>query len=349
MRPLVSICVPSLNPQPFLAERMETILAQTVPDWELIICDSYSDDGSWDFFQKFKGDPRMHMVQVPRAGLYAGWNECLRRATGEFVYIATADDTMTADCLEKLISPLARHPNIGMALCDYQDIDEQSRPMASDPSPYRKFLNEWMHTPSIRNGRTEFLLHCAFGTTVWVTVTALLIRRSMFEKTGYFRTDLGSKADEVWTLRASLATDMAYLPEKLATWRHHSRQATRSWTAREAEQVMCRCMESVLRDPDSGIPEAWRRVAGWDRELSAHYRWKYEHTFKLFRWMARQEPGRFLNDLWLAMRLTPAWFWHQTLRGFPALENEEFDAVRHARRLIDMFGADWPPKRLDQE
>ena len=328
---------------------METILAQTVHDWELIICDSYSDDGAWEYFQKFKDDRRIRMMQVPRAGLYAGWNECLRRADGEYVYIATSDDTMSRDCLEKLAIPLMRFPSVKIALCDFSDINEQGQPMELAPRPYQKFLGEWMDAPSIRNGKTEFLLHCAFGTTIWVTITALLFRRNLLDEVGYFRTDLGSKADEAWTLRASLATDIVFVPEKLATWRHHSRQASRLWNAREGERVMCQSLESVIRDPDSGIPNSWKKVAGWDKALSAHYRQKYDYTFKLFRWAARQAPGTFIADLRQALRLAPEWFWHQTWRGYPALDNEEFDSAGQALHLINLFKAEWPPKRLEQE
>ncbi len=54
LRPLVSICLPTLNARRFLEPRMESILAQTLTDWELIVCDSYSNDGTWEYFQQFK-------------------------------------------------------------------------------------------------------------------------------------------------------------------------------------------------------------------------------------------------------------------------------------------------------
>ena len=68
MIPLVSICLPSLNTHQFLEERMETIFRQTVTDWELIVCDSYSDDKSWEFFQKFKGDKRVRLLSGTQRG-----------------------------------------------------------------------------------------------------------------------------------------------------------------------------------------------------------------------------------------------------------------------------------------
>lgn len=51
--PLVSILLPNLNTRPFLEERMATILNQTYTNWELIIADSYSDDGSWEYLKEF--------------------------------------------------------------------------------------------------------------------------------------------------------------------------------------------------------------------------------------------------------------------------------------------------------
>src|SRR5688572_20016405 len=103
--PRVSICLPNLNTRRYLPERIETIVGQTYPDWELIVSDNYSDDGAWEFFEALASkDPRVDAAQAPRQGLYANWNRCIERARGEFVYIATSDDTMAPDCLEKMVA-----------------------------------------------------------------------------------------------------------------------------------------------------------------------------------------------------------------------------------------------------
>jgi len=60
--PIVSICLPTLNARRYLAPRMESILTQTRTDWELIVCDSYSDDGTWEYLQQFKDDSRVRLV-----------------------------------------------------------------------------------------------------------------------------------------------------------------------------------------------------------------------------------------------------------------------------------------------
>ena len=99
--PRVSICLPNLNTRPFLAERLATIFFQTLEDWELVVCDNLSEDGAWEYFtEQAAREPRLRIQQMPREGLYANWNNCIRLARGEFVYIATSEDTMAAECLE---------------------------------------------------------------------------------------------------------------------------------------------------------------------------------------------------------------------------------------------------------
>src|SRR5438477_9294469 len=107
--PKVSICVPNLNTRPYLPERFETIFNQTFQDWELIVCDSYSDDGSWEYIQELAArEPRMRISQTPRKGVFAGFNDCIQLARGEHVYIATSDDTMSPDFLEEMVAAFAR-------------------------------------------------------------------------------------------------------------------------------------------------------------------------------------------------------------------------------------------------
>src|SRR5438132_5350203 len=96
MNPLISICMPHLNSQPFTEERMQTILNQTIRDWELIVVDSDSNDGSREILENCaSSDPRIRLIQGPRDGIYTNLNRALKLSKGEYVYIAMSDDTMT--------------------------------------------------------------------------------------------------------------------------------------------------------------------------------------------------------------------------------------------------------------
>src|SRR4029077_585677 len=130
--PKVSICVPNLNTRPYLPERFETVFNQTFQDWELVVCDSYSDDGSWEYIQELAArEPRMRISQIQRKGVYAGFNDSIQLARGEYVYIATSDDTMSPDFLEKMVAALDNNPGCGLAHCCLDFIDEQGMKISS--------------------------------------------------------------------------------------------------------------------------------------------------------------------------------------------------------------------------
>src|SRR5438093_5987405 len=124
--PKVSICVPTLNTRPYLPERFETVFNQTFQDWELVVCDSYSDDGSWEYIQELAArEPRMRISQTPRKGVYAGFNDCIQLARGEYVYIARSDDTMSPDFLEEMVAafgPQYKPEDHWLANCGIQTV-----------------------------------------------------------------------------------------------------------------------------------------------------------------------------------------------------------------------------------
>lgn len=231
MKPVVSICVPNLNTLPFLPERFETIFQQTCQNWELLVYDSYSDDGAWDYISKLAvREPRMRIWQGPREGIYAGWNECVRQASGEYVYIATSDDTMPADCLEKLVAALDSHPECDIAHCRLRQIDEHGRTTEASnwwdtQSSFARSSGELLQRPHIRRAPFDGLLHL-LGRTVYISITQVLIRRSLFDRIGLFESKWGSVGDFNWNMRAGLVANTVHVPETWGGWRIHPNQAT---------------------------------------------------------------------------------------------------------------------------
>lgn len=344
--PLVSVCVPNLNTRPFLEERMETLLAQTLDDYEIVISDNYSSDGAWEFFGKFKDNPKVRLSQAPRRGMYANWNECLRRARGRYLYMATSDDTCAPPTLERLVALLERRPELKIAVCGLQVIDEEGRSVPKiEELPYRQFYGEWVNIPSIRPGRTEFLMHACFG-TVWYSMTSVLFHRDVLERTGLFRTDLASHADEEWALRAALASDIAFIPDRLATWRFHNAQGTpHRMTTRSARHVM-NALRTVVHDGTSGIPAAWKEVPHWDDLLMAARRADYLASYRLWRRAAVDYPRFFIEGTWDALRREPRLLLRQATRLFKWSPDFAVDRQALARKFIETFHAPWPPREF---
>ena len=132
-RPLVSILLPSLNARQFLEQRIDSLLAQTFLDWEAIVLDSHSADGTWEFFQSIASeDSRFRLYQVPREGLYAALNRGIELATGEFVHFATCDDTMSPEFLADMVDAFTRCPQAGIAACDVYFINQEGHKLSGE-------------------------------------------------------------------------------------------------------------------------------------------------------------------------------------------------------------------------
>jgi glycosyltransferase involved in cell wall biosynthesis len=229
MKPKVSICVPNLNKRPFLPERLETIFRQSFQDWELVVSDNYSEDGAWELFQTHAlHEPRMAIAQAPRSGLYENWNNCVRRARGEFVYIATSDDTMALDCLEKMVAALEQHKDCGLAHCPLVRIDEAGMPVVWPEKPvFSRSAGGLINQPHVRRAPYDGLLPLT-GEYAYYSITELLIRRSLFAQVGLFESRWGVMGDFNWYMRAGLVSNTVHVPETWATIRMHPQSATSS-------------------------------------------------------------------------------------------------------------------------
>lgn len=239
--PKVSILLPSLNAREFLEQRVRSIVDQTFADWETIVLDSGSTDGSWEFFQSVaQTDHRFQLHQIPRNGLYAALNRGFELATGEFIHIGTADDSMSSDFLSEMLGALSKCQPAGIAACDVLLIDRNGNPLS------KQELTRSMSSRSARNllildaVRTAFpaepppeinfrpiphdcLLHFD-GRSVYLSLNQLVVRTDLARAAAPFDTTIGSVADFKWLLRLTSSTGTVHVPKKLAMWRYHGDQ-----------------------------------------------------------------------------------------------------------------------------
>lgn len=235
--PTVSILLPCLNAAPFLEERIDSILGQTFSNWEAIVLDSYSTDGSWEFFKSIAStDPRFRLYQIPREGLYAALNRGVPMAAGEFLHVATCDDTMVPEFLAELLRAFTLCPQAGIAACDVRLINRDGGELtAEDMASYlpTESINDLLGLSTVRcayprpeqqltlNYRPpphDCLLH--FSTkSVYFSLTQLLIRTAMAQSIEPFDTAVGSIADLGWLVRLTNLAGTVHVPQKLAMWR----------------------------------------------------------------------------------------------------------------------------------
>ena len=113
MQAHVSIVVPTYNNVDFVEETIESILAQTYTDFELVIADHSSTDGTWEKIQRFADDPRVTLLRTPAGGgAPANWTRVTEAATGDYLKLVCGDDLLEPSCLEQQVAVLDTHPSV---------------------------------------------------------------------------------------------------------------------------------------------------------------------------------------------------------------------------------------------
>lgn len=113
--PTVSVVVPTYNSAAFIRATMSSILAQTFTDFELIVSDHSSTDGTWELLQPFKADPRVTLLRIRRTGRPEdNWSHVTNAATGAYLKLVCGDDLIAPDCLARQVDAMERHPGAVM-------------------------------------------------------------------------------------------------------------------------------------------------------------------------------------------------------------------------------------------
>lgn len=114
----VSVIMTVYNGEEFLQEAIDSVLNQTLPDFEFVIVDDGSTDGSPEILRKAQADPRVTVIRELRIGRAQALNTAWRNTTGEFIANLDADDVAAPTRLEKQVEWLEAHPEISMLATD---------------------------------------------------------------------------------------------------------------------------------------------------------------------------------------------------------------------------------------
>ena len=128
MNELVSIVMPSYNTGRFITETIQSVLAQTYTDWELIIVDDCSTDNTDDVVSGFLNDSRIRYLKNDKnSGAAVSRNRALREAKGKWVAFLDSDDLWESEKLQKQILYMQEKGCV-FSYTNYIEIDEDSLP-----------------------------------------------------------------------------------------------------------------------------------------------------------------------------------------------------------------------------
>ena len=160
-QPLISILMNCYNGEAYLREALESVLAQTYQNWELIFWDNQSTDGSAEILKSYE-EPRFRYFYAPRhTMLYEARNYALEQAQGEFISFLDVDDWWKPEKLEKQV-PLFDDSEVGIVSGNFCFVNERK-------NTKRDWINWSVPTGRVLN---DLLSHCFVG------LLTLMVRRS---------------------------------------------------------------------------------------------------------------------------------------------------------------------------
>ena len=128
MSELVSIIMPSWNTARFIAESIQSVIAQTYRNWELLIVDDCSTDNTDEIVSSFKDERIKYFKNEKNSGAALTRNRAMREAQGEWIAFLDSDDLWAPEKLEKQIRFMKEH-DYTFSYHEYVKIDEEDKPL----------------------------------------------------------------------------------------------------------------------------------------------------------------------------------------------------------------------------
>lgn len=240
--PKVSVIIPNFNKAPFLETRIESILHQTYQSFEIILVDDASTDESHKVIQRFADDPHFSEIFYSEfnAGVFATWKIGIKKAKGEYIWIAEADDYADPRLLERLVGILEDQPHVGIAYCQSWLVDEHDTPVTLYKEVELPYWNQarWQQD-FIYDGREECRRYLIYKNTI-PNASAVVFRRALYQKTGGPPEEMKVNGDWVFWSSLLCHADIAFVAEPLNYFRTHST------TIRSANKMTGRNIEESL-------------------------------------------------------------------------------------------------------
>lgn len=122
---LISIIIPLYNKEKAIARAIESIICQTYTDWECIIINDGSTDGSVDVVRTFLSNEKIRLIHQENGGVSKARNKGLDEAKGEWVIFLDADDALLENCLSSLCDKIVSFPNIDIVCGNFYNGDNR--------------------------------------------------------------------------------------------------------------------------------------------------------------------------------------------------------------------------------
>ncbi len=281
--PKVSIIIPNYNHKPYLQQRLDSVLGQTFQDFEVIVLDDASTDGSQEVLKAYNNHPKVsHMVfnAVNSGSPFKQWHKGIALAQGEWIWIAESDDYCELDFLECLIVELEQRVNCVLAYCASSIIDDSGvflgRHKWADALDHKRWTQLYENT-----GSDEIRRFLRYRNTI-TNASAVVFKKSVMSQVK-IPIDMKFCGDWAVWIQVLKQGDIVYLPKLLNFFRRHN-ASTKTVKSFVKEQQRIKEYMSVFLTTS----HLFDRIINFKNYLWVLHEWRHK---------ARFFPGKTLIDL----------------------------------------------------
>lgn len=220
--PKVSVIIPNYNHEQFLLQRIESILAQTYDNFEVIILDDCSTDSSKAIIEKYRFNSKVKQIVYNDSNTgspFKQWEKGVELATGEWIWIAESDDYADPRFIEIMLTTFPEPQRFGLIYCDSHIVLNEEVINETFASKRKKHLNSthW-DCDYINNGIHEIenylLPHGAINNT-----SAVLFKTDIFKEVNPFDIEFRFIGDKYSFVKVLAVSDIAYINNPLNYYR----------------------------------------------------------------------------------------------------------------------------------
>lgn len=241
--PLVSVLMPAYNREKYIAEAIESVLAQTFTDFELIIVDDGSKDRTVEIARRFASDKRVHIyINERNLGQFPNRNRAAQLASGKYLKYVDSDDVAYPHCLQVMVSCMGRFPDAAIGLSE----------------PFRKDMILPFQLSPLTAWREDLL-----GSGLFTKApSSTIIRRDAFERCGGFRNSRAATEDTLFLYKICALFPTVLMPHGLHFYRVHSEQEVLGGlTLKQAMEEMVRYVPQLIVSPECPLPKDEKLLA----------------------------------------------------------------------------------------
>lgn len=296
---LVSVIVPCYNHAPYLEERIESILGQDYPSFEVILIDDCSTDNTREILSRYEGREHIRAILFNpenSGNTFCQWRRGLSMAQGEYVWIAESDDAAAPALLSRLVNELdARGESAALAFAASEWVDREGKTIA------RPCTRTWMH--DFRMGGKEFACRYLLGYNHICNASAVVMRRDAAMRVSDECMSYRASGDRQFWLEMAMQGDVCYVAEKLNRFRQHEQKVSGPAEKAGRNIVEDHRIYSAFagRLPLGALRR--RLICGYHfRAISAGHLSENGRTLALQAWTEEPEFGKFSYIIYLISR-----------------------------------------------